>query len=110
MCNCFRSSNGNKDDKEIFMYDVPTKTVSKLSGELSSAFVEAAESNVNEDDIEVLPDASEIIETRISSDLDDSPSNIVEQFVDISKDDDLSMSASNSENIILVNSGYSKTG
>ncbi|GLV39793.1 uncharacterized protein CBL_08141 [Carabus blaptoides fortunei] len=104
------SSNGNKDDKEIFMYDVASKTVSKLSGELSSAFVEAAESNVNEDDIELLPDASEIIETRISSDLDDSASNIIERFVDISNNDDLSLSASNSENIILVSSGYSKTG
>ncbi|XP_044736798.1 RNA-binding protein 33 [Chrysoperla carnea] len=32
---------------EIFMYDILTKSVSRLDGELSTAFVEAAESNVN---------------------------------------------------------------
>ncbi|KAF2893862.1 hypothetical protein ILUMI_12303 [Ignelater luminosus] len=32
-------------EKEIFMYDIATQTVSKLSGELSSAFVDAAETN-----------------------------------------------------------------
>ncbi|XP_015119668.1 mastermind-like protein 2 [Diachasma alloeum] len=37
-------------DKEIFMYDVTTQTVSKLSGDLSSAFVDAAESNADSHD------------------------------------------------------------
>ncbi|CAD6244231.1 GSCOCG00013307001-RA-CDS [Cotesia congregata] len=37
--------NQSKGDKEIFMYDVSTQAVSKLSGDLSSAFVDAAESN-----------------------------------------------------------------
>lgn len=41
----FRPKNQSKGDKEIFMYDVSTQAVSKLSGDLSSAFVDAAESN-----------------------------------------------------------------
>lgn len=45
------------------MYDVATQTVSKLSGELSSAFVEAAEANSNDDDTS--GSASDIVETRI---------------------------------------------
>lgn len=44
------------------MYDVSTQTVSKLSGELSAAFVDAAESNANE---EKDPSPSDIVETRI---------------------------------------------
>lgn len=39
----------DNDEKEIFMYDVATGQVNKLSGELSSAFVEAAETNAEED-------------------------------------------------------------
>lgn len=33
------------------MYDIASKTVSKLAGDLSSAFVDAAESNTDEDTI-----------------------------------------------------------
>lgn len=40
-----RRSDLNPGEKEIFMYDIATQSVSKLSGELSSAFVEAAETN-----------------------------------------------------------------
>ncbi|XP_043483877.1 RNA-binding protein 33 [Leptopilina heterotoma] len=36
--------------KEIFMYDVSSQTVSKLSGDLSTAFVDAAESNSDSPD------------------------------------------------------------
>lgn len=43
------------------MYDVASKTVSKLSGELSSAFVEAAESNASDE----IPEASQVYESRI---------------------------------------------
>ncbi|KAJ8678871.1 hypothetical protein QAD02_014658 [Eretmocerus hayati] len=37
-------------DKEIFMYDVTSESVSKLAGDLSSAFVDAAESNADVDE------------------------------------------------------------
>jgi hypothetical protein len=44
------------------MYDVATQTVSKLRGELSSAFVEVAESNANSQELDSLADASDIVE------------------------------------------------
>lgn len=44
------------------MYDVATQTVSKLRGELSSAFVEVAESNANSQEVDSLADASDIVE------------------------------------------------
>ncbi|CAH0551351.1 unnamed protein product [Brassicogethes aeneus] len=54
------------EGKEIFMYDVPSKSVSKLSGELSSAFVDAAEANAEKDEVEAeKAAASNIVETRI---------------------------------------------
>lgn len=61
--------NGPTTEKEIFMYDIATKTVSKLSGELSSAFVEAAEAN---SDDETHSDAAS---EQISSDSPSSPKN-----------------------------------
>lgn len=55
------------EDREIFMYDVPTQTVSKLSGELSSAFVEAAESNTKgkRETVTISEGESNIIETKV---------------------------------------------
>lgn len=48
------------------MYDVATKSVSKLDGELSTAFVEAAETNTsNENEDENAPSASNLIETKL---------------------------------------------
>ncbi|KAL1513664.1 hypothetical protein ABEB36_003048 [Hypothenemus hampei] len=41
-------SEGN--DKEIYMYDITNKSLNKLSGELSSAFVDAAEANSGENE------------------------------------------------------------
>lgn len=35
----------NPEDQEIFMYDVESRTVNKLDGDLSAAFVKAAEQN-----------------------------------------------------------------
>lgn len=49
--------------KEIFMYDVATQTVNKLDGELSSAFVEAAEANSNDNAEDSA--ASNIVETTV---------------------------------------------
>lgn len=45
-----RSNDGSESDKEIFMYDVTTESVSKLAGDLSTAFVDAAESNSDVDE------------------------------------------------------------
>ncbi|CAG9813102.1 unnamed protein product [Phaedon cochleariae] len=50
--------------REIYMYDVATQTVSKLSGELSSAFVEAAEAN-SEDEAQQVA-ASNTIENIVA--------------------------------------------
>lgn len=71
------------------MYDVATQTVSKLSGELSSAFVEAAEANSND---ETAASATTIIENRIpfsatnidrKDDLTGAASSYAEQSVSI---------------------------
>lgn len=50
----FRTNSDDEENKEIFMYDVSTQTVSKLSGELSSAFVEVAETNAQSKDFDQL--------------------------------------------------------
>lgn len=44
------------------MYDIATQSVSKLRGELSSAFVEVAESNANSQELDNLAAASDIVE------------------------------------------------
>ncbi|XP_014249928.1 mediator of RNA polymerase II transcription subunit 15-like [Cimex lectularius] len=50
-----RSMEEEKDkDTEIYMYDISTENVSKLRGELSSAFVEVAQSNSESEEIEEL--------------------------------------------------------
>ncbi|XP_064211606.1 bromodomain-containing protein 4 isoform X2 [Tribolium castaneum] len=84
-------------EREIFMYDLATQTVSKLNGELSSAFVNAAEANSLKD---TKASASEIVETRVpvidpQSDLETEASENLESFVDVSGipvDDDLTAS------------------
>lgn len=42
-----RLGEGEEDKKEVFMFDVNTQQVNKLKGELSSAFVEVALANSN---------------------------------------------------------------
>lgn len=55
-CSPTESGDGPADaparDKEIFMYDASSDEVSRLSGELSSSFVEVAESNALSQDLE----------------------------------------------------------
>jgi uncharacterized protein affecting Mg2+/Co2+ transport len=41
------------EEQEIFMYDIQTKSVSRLSGELSSTFVKVAEENATTDDLDM---------------------------------------------------------
>ncbi|XP_050306098.1 RNA-binding protein 33-like isoform X2 [Anthonomus grandis grandis] len=60
---------GSEDtkEKEIYMYDIGSKTVSKLSGELSSAFVEAAEANSTDDPAqEQDASGSDLVEVKVS--------------------------------------------
>ncbi|GJQ76522.1 hypothetical protein Trydic_g2225 [Trypoxylus dichotomus] len=86
------SSDDAKENREIFMYDVASQTVSKLSGDLSSAFVDAADANTDDSSVA----ASNVVEVRvpspkninpdridISSDLEDSASDILESKVRI---------------------------
>ncbi|KAJ8978832.1 hypothetical protein NQ317_010832 [Molorchus minor] len=61
----FSSQNSSNKEKEIFMYDVATQTVSKLSGELSSAFVEAAEANSDDEEIADKAADSNVVESRV---------------------------------------------
>lgn len=48
----FATYSNERDDKEIYMYDIQTQSVNKLTGELSSAFVKVAEANANAQDME----------------------------------------------------------
>ena len=92
------------------MYDIATQTVSKLDGELSSAFVDAAEANSSDPDTKT--SASSIVETRVpvpdpDDDLEAHGSENLESFVDVSGipvGDDLT--ASESRQLL----GISKTG
>jgi hypothetical protein len=58
----FSSSTDGSSSKDIFMYDVGTQKISKLRGELSSAFVEVAESNANSQELDSLAAASDLME------------------------------------------------
>ncbi|XP_056629836.1 uncharacterized protein LOC130440597 [Diorhabda sublineata] len=91
--------------KEIFMYDVATQTVNKLDGELSSAFVEAAEAN-SDDSAEDFA-SSNIVETTVPlqlqksgqsfSDFEMSARSNIESkvpIINISQDEDMETQAS----------------
>ncbi|KAF6217293.1 hypothetical protein GE061_001647 [Apolygus lucorum] len=54
---------GKSTKMEIFMYDVGTSKVSKLRGELSSTFVEVAESNSGSEELEELAGSNQEPET-----------------------------------------------
>ncbi|KAF5301341.1 hypothetical protein FQA39_LY10739 [Lamprigera yunnana] len=99
-------------EKEIFMYDLSTQTVSKLSGELSSAFVDAAETNSQQASTSVAetrvshPAEKKEFHSGLESDTLSEASEQSESFVDISGkpvQEDLLIAAGDS-------SGYSETG
>lgn len=98
----FRDST-NADEQEIFMYDIPTQTVNKLNGELSTAFVNVAEENATAQDEESIAttnpeeDSTESIDT-----FQGQPSNIVETYVKFEGKKDQEV-----EPKIQINSGYS---
>lgn len=62
----FRDPNASDDEKEIFMYDISTQSVNKLSGELSTAFVNVAESNAQTENI----DSAQIVDSGIVEQMD----------------------------------------
>ncbi|CAK1553079.1 unnamed protein product [Leptosia nina] len=98
-----------KEDKEIFMYDISSGTVNKLNGELSNAFVEAAENNSLSKDIEQLAiegeGTPEDFKKDSKSELVADGSENVPLFVDISG---LSLDQKAGSQVSIT-SGYSKT-
>lgn len=81
------------------MYDIFSKTVNRLSGELSSKFVDVAEENIFDDSTSIKDQASE-------EDAEAEASEVVETVV---KPDSSSPVTSNEEpeNKVLISSGYS---
>lgn len=58
-CFVFRP-NGKTNEKEIYMYDVMHNQVNKLSGDLSTTFVDVAESNSHSHDLDNLSSDEEV--------------------------------------------------
>lgn len=90
------------------MYDISSGNVNKLSGELSNAFVEAAENNSLSKDIEKLAIEGEGTPEQFNRDSEDhgaEASENVPLLVDLSG---LSLDQENS-NQVSISSGYSKT-
>lgn len=58
-CFVFRP-NGKVNEKEIYMYDVMHNQVNKLSGDLSTTFVDVAESNSHSHDLDNLSSDEEV--------------------------------------------------
>ena len=119
------------------MYDISTRKVSRLRGELSSAFVEVAESNANSQEQDSDVAGSEILEQSVLDFGGDEPigahSEISEQIVFLNREPQKEPSYTSQKalifdeeatttagtindsrkdklsNTILVSSGYSKT-
>ncbi|XP_037873557.1 alpha-protein kinase 1 [Bombyx mori] len=95
-------------DKEIYMYDITSGNINKLSGELSNAFVEAAENNSLSKDIESLAIEGEGIPENFNRKDDNAAegSENVPLFVDLSG---VSIDKDKENSKVLISSGYSKT-
>jgi hypothetical protein len=96
------------------MYDVLTKSVNRLSGELSSKFVNVAEENATaQDENGFLTEQIDRIDTDIEDDSEAEPSNIVETIVSPNHDinsngnENGSSSSSSSNSKVIISSGYS---
>jgi hypothetical protein len=85
------------------MYDVLSKTVNRLSGELSSKFVDVAEENVFDDETKIF-DQVDRIDESVEDDAEAEPSSIVESVVTL---DSKPVSKEEPENKIVISSGYS---
>ncbi|KAG6460590.1 hypothetical protein O3G_MSEX012088 [Manduca sexta] len=93
------------EEKEIFMYDIGSGSVSKLSGDLSNAFIEAAENNSLTKDIDTLAIEGEGTPENFEKDEIAEGSENVPLFVDLSG---VSIDQ-RSTNQVSISSGYSKT-
>lgn len=101
------------------MYDIASQRVSKLNGELSSAFVNVAEENANAQDIEnssisdsgiveQMATVDENVAAEARDEIDDSesePSELVQSI--ISPPPGFLHDSSNTNGKIQINSGYS---
>lgn len=96
-------------DREIYMYDIGSGKVNKLNGELSNAFVEAAENNSLSKDIEQLAIEGDGIPENFDKKAEDEMiaegSENVPLFVDLSGVD---LDQENN-NQVSISTGYSKT-
>lgn len=84
------------------MYDIISKTVNRLSGELSSKFVNVAEENIFDDGTSIA-DQIDRIDTSVEDDSVGEPSNIMETIVKLNSNS----TSENTENKVLISSGYS---
>jgi len=110
----------NDDNKEIYMYDISLQRVNKLSGELSSAFVNVAEENASAQDMDNVSLSDSGIVEQMSAKIDRSdensgaerfddesdhesqqPSEIVSTYIKPNDDEKQNV------NQIVINSGYS---
>lgn len=82
------------------MYDIISKTVSRLSGELSSKFVDVAEENIFDEGATF----ADRIDESIEDDAQAEPSEIVETFVKV---ENSPVTSEEPENKVLISSGYS---
>lgn len=85
------------------MYDIISKTVSRLSGELSSKFVDVAEENIFDDEASIA-DQIDRIDASLEGDSEADPSNVVESVVKL---DSSPVSSEERENKVSISSGYS---
>ncbi|KAK3911048.1 Nonribosomal peptide synthase NPS2, partial [Frankliniella fusca] len=117
-------------DKEIFMYDASSDEVSRLTGELSTSFVEVAESNALSQDLESVDAEGDVVEQdTASSDRQEvrvaPPEGFLQRRSDDSDTDDMEGAASDPVGALLrasaasignqdvpqvaISSGYART-
>ena len=117
------TNRNEKEEKEIYMYDIATQRVNKLNGELSTAFVNVAEENANAENMENASisdsgiveqmasneqttdadvDSGDSDDDFDSNDSDSAPSNIMEAFLKPPADFN-----PNDENKVDISSSYS---
>ncbi|XP_021697949.1 dendritic arbor reduction protein 1 isoform X4 [Aedes aegypti] len=109
------------DDQEIFMYDIGTKGVTHLNGELSQAFVKVAEENAQTQNLEELPVVDSGIVEQMGAGAKDRQSeeaSSYEEDADLEAESDEQAEASEQKPIyvypinskyrrVQINSGYS---
>ncbi|KAG5677914.1 hypothetical protein PVAND_007630 [Polypedilum vanderplanki] len=97
------------NEQEIYMYDIATKSVSRLSGELSSKFVNVAEENAaaQDENGSLMAEQIDRIDTNIEEDQEAEPSNIVESIASLDAKPEEEEKSIEGENKVLISSGYS---